>query len=118
MTIKEILNNAIEKLKEKNIEEPISKAKLVLAYTLGISKEQIIVEYNTTIEKDKETIFLEYIGKVADGEPVQYITKSVEFMKLKFYVDERVLIPRADTEILVEQVIKYAEAVSNTTRTR
>ena len=48
---------------------------------------------------------MRYIDKIINGKPIQYITNEQEFMKLKFYVDENVLIPQPDTEILVEKVI-------------
>ena len=48
-------------------------------------------------------------GRLVNGEPIQYITNMQEFMKLKFYVDNRVLIPQPDTEILVENVISIVE---------
>ena len=46
-----------------------------------------------------------YIDKIINGKPIQYITNEQEFMKLKFYVDENVLIPQPDTEILAEKII-------------
>ena len=48
---------------------------------------------------------MKYIDKIINGKPIQYITNEQEFMKLKFYVDENVLIPQPDTEIIVEKVI-------------
>ena len=53
----------------------------------------------------KQTDYMRYIDKIINGKPIQYITNEQEFMKLKFYVDENVLIPQPDTEILVEKVI-------------
>lgn len=50
-------------------------------------------------------------GRLVNGEPIQYITNMQEFMKLKFYVDNRVLIPQPDTEILVENVISIVENI-------
>lgn len=55
---------------------------------------------------------MRYIDKIINGKPIQYITNEQEFMKLKVYVDENVLIPQPDTEILVEKIIdefKYKE---------
>ena len=55
---------------------------------------------------------MRYIDEIINGKPIQYITNEQEFMKLNFYVDENVLIPQPDTEILVEKVIndfKYKE---------
>lgn len=60
-------------------------------------------------QNPKKLNFLKKFGKLVNGEPIQYITNSQEFMNLKFYVDNRVLIPQPDTEILVESVISIVE---------
>ena len=60
-------------------------------------------------QNPKKLNFLKKFGKLVNGEPIQYITNSQEFMNLKFYVDNRVLIPQPDTEILVENVISIVE---------
>ena len=59
----------------------------------------------------KKLNFLKKFGRLVNGEPIQYITNMQEFMKLKFYVDNRVLIPQPDTEILVENVISIVENI-------
>ena len=60
-------------------------------------------------QNPKKLNSLKKFGKLVNGEPIQYITNSQEFMNLKFYVDNRVLIPQPDTEILVENVISIVE---------
>ena len=59
----------------------------------------------------KKLNFLKKFGRLVNGEPIQYITNMQEFMNLKFYVDNRVLIPQPDTEILVENVISIVENI-------
>lgn len=110
MKTEELLKIGAIKLKERNIEEPILKARILLAYILDISKEKLILQYDKEIVPNKEIIYLEKIQDLANNVPLQYITHKQEFMKLNFYVDENVLIPRADTEILVEEVIKIAKS--------
>ena len=63
--------------------------------------------------KEDEEKYFQYINKLKNGIPLQYITNNQEFMKLNFFVDENVLIPRADTEILVEEVISLANDDKN-----
>lgn len=105
MKIKEILQKAIKKLNENKIEEPVIKARILLSYILNVKKEYLVIHYEDDIDKIKENEYNKLIDKLIHHTPLQYITNYQEFMKLNFYVDKNVLIPRQDTEILVEEVI-------------
>ena len=109
MTIKELLNRAISMLKNNEIEDASLVAKVVLAYLLKVDKTYLLMHNNVEVSDKIEKEYLQMIDKLVNGEPLQYITKNQEFMKLDFYVDENVLIPRADTEILVEEVLKLVK---------
>lgn len=113
MTIQENLKIGIQDLKEKEIKEPMLKARLLLAYILGVEKEYLIIHSNDVLEEKKEKEYKSGIQKLIEGYPLQYITNHQEFMKLDFYVNENVLIPRADTEITVEEVISYCKEKEN-----
>lgn len=97
----------------------LSDAEILLAFVLGMSKEELIIHANDEISDNvSEKLFMEYIGEVACGKPVAYITKSKEFYGLDFYVDERVLIPRPETEMVVDVVLgylKYRPTISDET---
>ncbi len=115
MTIKELLNQAVIMLKNENIDAPKIKARMLLQATLKKSKEYLMIydtKEVTTIERDR---YIRNVKRLILGEPLQYITGRQEFMKLNFLVTKDVLIPRADTEILVEEVIKLAEGINNPT---
>ena len=71
-----------------------------------MNKIELLINYNKVINDEKEKCFFNYIDEIIKGKPVQYIIKNQEFMKLNFYVDDNVLIPQPDTEILVENTIK------------
>lgn len=114
MKIKELLNKGIELLRKNEIENPIIHARIILEFVLKKNREYIIINNNEEIERNKETEYIEDINRIIKGEPIQYITKHQEFMKLDFYVDNNVLIPRADTEILVEEAI---DLINNLKRT-
>ena len=103
MTIHDVLKLNITKLKEHNIEEPILKAKILLAFVLCKTKEYLLINQNEEINKDIIKIYETNIEKIINGFPIQYITNKKEFMGLDFFVNESVLIPRNDTEILVEE---------------
>ncbi len=113
MQIKRVLEEAVKILKDNNIDEAIIKAKIVLCMVLKIEKEYIIINDSKEMAKEDEEKYFQYINKLKNGIPLQYITNNQEFMKLNFFVDENVLIPRADTEILVEEVISLANDDKN-----
>ena len=106
MTIKELQEYGIKRLKESNIEDTILKIKLVLTSILNRPKEHLLIHADENVEEEKVKEFFQAVEKLENKIPLEYITKKREFMKLNFYVDENVLIPRPDTEILTEEVIK------------
>lgn len=113
MIIKEALKKSIELLEKNNIEESILKAKMILSTLLSKPKEYLLINENQELDKSIEETFFANIHKLCNNIPLQYVTNSQEFYGLKFYVDENVLIPRSDTEILVETVIKYVKNLEN-----
>ena len=113
MIIKEALKKSIELLEKNNIEESILKAKIILSTLLSKPKEYLFINENQELDKSIEETFFANIHKLCNNIPLQYVTNSQEFYGLKFYVDENVLIPRSDTEILVETVIKYVKNLKN-----
>lgn len=109
MTIKEALNKGMIILKNNNVESPKLKARLLLQYILKQTRQYIIVYDNKEISKKEQFEYFINIEKLTKGVPLQHITHLQEFMKMDFFVDENVLIPRPDTEILVEEAIKIAQ---------
>lgn len=105
MNIKQALEYGIELLKENNIDEPILKARIILANILNESKEYLLIHEKEELSEELEKLYITNIQKLCNGIPLQYITNKQEFMGLEFYVDENVLIPQPDTEILVEETI-------------
>ena len=109
MTIKEMLSKGMIMLKGNNIDSPKLKARLLLQYILKKPRQHLIVYDNEEVGKKEQWEYFVNIEKLANGIPLQHITHHQEFMKMDFYVDENVLIPRPDTEILVEETIKIAQ---------
>ena len=112
MQIKEVMRKGMIKLKTNNIEEPNLKSRLLMQYILNKPREYLLVHDDKQLTLRQEVNYFKAIKKLLDGEPLQHITHRQEFMRLMFYVDENVLIPRPDTEILVEEVIKIAKKIS------
>lgn len=113
MTIKTAINKGTFILKESNIDNPRLKARLLLQFILKQKREYLIIYDKKEITKKQESNYFESIQKLLQGIPLQHITHNQEFMKMSFYVNENVLIPRPDTEILVEEVIKIGRKFKN-----
>ena len=112
MTIAEAMKKGMIELKNENIETPKLKARLLMQFILNKPRQYIIVNDMEEIEKNKEKEYFLNIKKLRQGYPIEHITHQKEFMKLNFFVDEHVLIPRQDTEILVEETIKIAQKIN------
>lgn len=113
MTIKQTLSKGTIMLKSSNVESPKLKARLLLQYILKKPRQYLIVYDNQEVDKKAQWEYFVNIEKLTKGVPLQHITHTQEFMKMDFYVDENVLIPRPDTEVLVEEVIKIAQKIDS-----
>ena len=111
MTIKQALIKGVTVLKLEKVSTPKLKARLLLQYVLKKPRQYLIVYDNQKLTEKEEQDYLKYIELLTQGEPIEHITHQKEFMKLNFYVDENVLIPRQDTEVLVEEVMKIAKKI-------
>lgn len=105
MNIREALEYGMKILKENKIDEPLLKTRIILANILKQNKEYLIIHETEILDENEESKYKKDIEKISKKVPIQYITNKQEFMGLEFYVDENVLIPQPDTEILVEEVI-------------
>lgn len=109
MTIMEAIKKGTIKLKINNISEPNLKSRLLMQFILNKDRQYVIVNDTEALNDNNEKQFFLGIQKLENGYPLEHITHKKEFMKMDFFVDENVLIPREDTEILVEEVIKIAK---------
>ena len=101
------------KLKLKNIESHILDSELLLSFVLKSSREQILTKLNSNIEKNNFEEFKKILSRREKKEPIAYITNKKEFWKNNFYVNNHVLIPRPETELIVEEVLKNTEINSS-----
>ncbi len=112
MTIKETIRKGMIILKTNNVTEPNIKSRLIMQFVLNKPREYLVVYDKEKLTLRQEVNYFKAIKKLCNGIPIQHITNRQEFMKMTFYVDENVLIPRQDTEILVEEVIKIAKKIN------
>lgn len=112
MTIREAVTKASIKLKTQNIDSPKQKARLLMQYVLHKNRQYLIVYDEKKLTPNQEERYFEGVSRMLQGIPLQHITHLQEFMKMNFYVNKDVLIPRQDTEVLVEEVIKIAKRIN------
>ncbi len=92
-----------------NSETPFLDVVLLLSHVLGISKEQLFASYPDPVSEERFAMYSAAVKRRKENYPVSYIRNEKEFFGLTFYVDERVLVPRPDTETLVESALKVIQ---------
>jgi len=107
--INQLLRIGVDKIKGRQYGNPVLEATLLLGKLLNVDKVYIYTHGKEEVSEDIVDKFMEMIEKRAKGYPIQYIINGQEFMGLDFYVEEGVLIPRPDTEILVEYLLRYID---------
>lgn len=107
MTLKTGYTEAKRRLEESGIEEASLDAWLLLEHVTGISRASYYADPDREMSPDEWRRYSELVGRRAERVPLQHITGTQEFMGLVFEVNEHVLIPRQDTEILVEQALAF-----------
>lgn len=108
MTVDQTLKEAKTKLEQADIPSARLDAELLLAFVLAKPREWLIAHNNNKLTKAQSEKFNEATRRRIEHEPVCYITNKLEFYGIDFYVDNRVLAPRAETELVAEQAIKNA----------
>ena len=107
MNLSETLLYGNKLLKINDIKTYSLDSELLLSKVLDIRREDLLINLHKKIEKKKFKNYKKLLNKRKNKEPIAYILKKKEFWKLDFYVDESVLIPRPETEIIVEEVLKF-----------
>ncbi len=113
MTLEEALNKGKEILKEAEVLDYELDAWYLMEYVCKIEKSQYYLKGREEMEPEKWQEYEVLLRKRAEHIPLQYITGSQEFMGLEFKVNSQVLIPRQDTETLVEEALKVLEPGMN-----
>ena len=105
LSVKEILNIGQRRLQDAGVSDAALDSKLLYCFMRNITRTQLILMYQNVLEDRLCDEYFRLIDERASGKPLQYITGTQEFMGLEFDVNESVLIPRQDTETMVEDVI-------------
>jgi release factor glutamine methyltransferase len=112
-TIIKILKVTTEFFSEKGLENPRLNAEQLLCHLLSLKRVDLYVQFERILTPEEVTAYREMIRRRSRREPLQYITGETEFMGLNFRLTPDVLIPRPETEILVEAVLKLRGEITN-----
>lgn len=107
MKYRDLYNQGMEILASENIPNAKIDARLLLEYACKTDRNALFLRGDMEVDADKEKLYLELILKRTQHIPLQHLTGEQEFMGLTFEVNRHVLIPRQDTECLVEIVLKH-----------
>lgn len=111
-SLKGLLADGAKMLAQAGIDEAELDARYILEYITGLNSAQYFIHSEDIIEKDKAEEFFRLIERRSKRIPLSYVIGTRDFFGLTFKVDENVLIPEQETELLVEEVIKHSEGKS------
>ena len=106
MNLIQTLKKGYQILKQNNVDSYQLDAEILLSNSLKISKEELILNLNKKINKLTYSKFINYIKRRQNKEPIAYIINKKEFWRNEFFVNNNVLIPRPETEHIVEECLK------------
>jgi release factor glutamine methyltransferase len=109
LTVLDSIKLSTDYLEKKGIESPRINAELLLAHILSCKRLDLYLSFDRPLGDDEVLIYRTFLKRRGEYEPLQYIIGSVEFYGLPFKVDPSVLIPRPETEILVEEIINNSK---------
>ena len=112
MNYQELLVDASKQLKFNKLNSAKLDAELILSKTLGLSREKILLNLNEKINDEVLEKFNYFLKLRKQNRPIAYILGFKDFWKYKFQVDKNVLIPRPETEIIIEQALKNLPKLS------
>ena len=104
--IRDVFSLIKDRLTEAGIEDAAAESWIILEWICGVDRARYYLDYDAVIPQDKLIRLKEILDKRAGHVPLQYLMGTCEFMGYPFYVDEHVLIPRQDTECLVEECVR------------
>jgi release factor glutamine methyltransferase len=110
-TIAETLKAASLQLKNAEVPNDILDAQTLLAYTIKQDRTYLIIHFTDQLPEEIIPIYQSFIARRCTGEPLQYITGRQEFFGLEFEVTPAVLIPRPETELIIEETLRLAENI-------
>lgn len=109
------MKQAVNLLEKAGCPEPRLDSLLLLSHATGMKKEWLLAHPDVQVEEEKRLIFLSLLDRRLKREPLFYILGRVEFYGITLKIDQRALIPRPETEIMVEKVLEWAQKLPRLT---
>ena len=109
MNIQEAITNGVSKLKNKNISTAHLDSEILMAKTINKDRKYIILNNKEILKKENLKYFNELIKKRSFGKPISYLINKKYFWNYEFFVTQDTLIPRPDTELTIEQILKLTK---------
>ena len=109
MTLKQALSHARRMLADNNADDASLECELLLRHALQVSRVELYMDLDREISPGEAEVFWHLINRRLNHEPTAYIMEHREFYGLDFHVDPRVLIPRPESELLVEKALELAQ---------
>jgi release factor glutamine methyltransferase len=106
-TLRKVLDWTTGFFQRKNVESSRLCAEMILAHVLGVQRIRLYTDLYRVLTDAQLARVRELVKRASDSEPIQYLTNKAHFFSLEFYVDSNVLIPRPDTETLVERALTF-----------
>ena len=109
-TILELLKTGTAYLKSHGVDDSRAEADILLAYVLNTTRDILYLNIDDTVPNHENNRYAEFLKRRGSREPLAYLLNKRDFMDFEFYVDERVLIPRPETELLVEKLLEFGKS--------
>lgn len=106
-TIQKLLNWTTDYFTEKGLESPRLCAELLLSHVLSMQRIDLYAQFDQPVAKQQLDQLRELVKRAAEGEPISYITGKTEFYSLQFGISPDCMVPRPETELLVERAIEF-----------
>jgi len=110
-TVQKIIRWTAEYFRNKGLDNPRLEAEVLLAHLLGIDRMGLYLNYDRPLKEEERVVYREMIQRRMAGEPTAYIVGSKEFWSLRFAVSPECLIPRPETEHLVEEAVRIGKDI-------
>ena len=111
MNIGTVLENGNKKLIKHNIKSAMLDSELLLSKVINKSREFIILNFKSPVSYQEYNRFQKLINQRSKGKPIAYLTEKKFFWKNEFFINDKVLIPRPDTEVVVEQILRIYKKI-------
>jgi release factor glutamine methyltransferase len=108
--VRDALEAAVARLVAVDVPEPRADAEVLLAHALGTTRAGVVARAGETLPRAAADVFATLVARRATREPLQYLVGEREFWSLALVVDRRVLVPRPETELVVETALRVAPA--------